>query len=46
MIHKKSEYNADWTEQDGSRGGNKEQNRQNREEKEKGLFEKTMEETK
>ncbi len=42
----KSEYNADWTEQDGSRGGNKEQNRQNREEKEKGLFEKTMEETK
>lgn len=41
----KSEYNADWTEQEGSRGGNKEQNRQNREEKEKGLFEKTMEET-
>lgn len=42
----KSEYNADWTEQEDSRGGNKEQNRQNREEKEKGLFEKTMEETK
>lgn len=42
----KSEYNADWTEQEGSRGGNKQQNRQNREEKEKGLFEKTMEETK
>lgn len=42
----KSEYNADWTEQEGSRGGNKEQSRQNREEKEKGLFEKTMEETK
>lgn len=41
----KGEYNADWTEQEGSRGGNKEQNRQNKEEKEKGLFEKTMEET-
>lgn len=40
----KSEYNADWTEQEGSRGGNKEQNPQNREEKEKGLFEKTMKE--
>ncbi|MCM1072994.1 MAG: flagellar hook-length control protein FliK [Bacteroides sp.] len=38
----KSEYNADWTEQEGSRGGNKEQNPQNREEKEKGLFEKTI----
>lgn len=38
----KSEYNADWTEQEGSRGGNKEQNPRNREEKEKGLFEKTM----
>lgn len=40
----KSEYNADWTEQEGFRGGNKEQGRQDREEKEKGLFEKTMEE--
>lgn len=40
----KSEYNADWTEQEGSRGGNKEQGRQGREEKEKGLFERTMEE--
>lgn len=38
----KSEYNSDWTEQEGSRGGNKEQNRQNKEEKEKGLFEKMM----
>lgn len=38
----KSEYNADWTEQEGSRGGNKEQNPKNRQEKEKGLFEKTI----
>ena len=41
----KSEYNADWTEQEGSRGGNKEQGRSNREEKEKGLFEKMMAQT-
>ena len=34
-----SEYNADWTEQEGSRGGNKGQGQPNREEKEKGLFE-------
>lgn len=38
----KSEYNADWTEQEGSRGGNKEQGRSNKEEKEKGLFEQMM----
>lgn len=41
----KSEYNADWTEQEGSNGGNKEQGRSNREEKEKGLFEKMMAQT-
>ncbi len=35
-------YNPDWTEQQDSEGGNKEQARQNKEEKEKGLFEKTM----
>ena len=38
----KSDYNSDWTEQDGSRGGNKDQGRSNKEEKEKGLFEKMM----
>ena len=38
----KTEYKQDWTEQDGSRGGNKGQGQQNREEKEKGLFEKMM----
>lgn len=38
----KSSYNPDWTDQDGSRGGNKEQGRSNRDEKEKGQFEKTM----
>ena len=38
----KSEYNADWTEREGSRGGNKEQGQQNKEEKQKGLFEKMM----
>lgn len=38
----KSEYKQDWTEQDGSRGGNKKQDQPNREEKEKGLFEKMM----
>ncbi len=38
----KSEYKQDWTEQEGSRGGNKEQEQPNREEKEKGLFEKMM----
>ena len=41
----KSEYNADWTEQEGSNGGNKEQGRSNKEEKEKGLFEKMMAQT-
>lgn len=41
----KSEYNADWTEQEGSSGGNKEQERSNKEEKEKGLFEKMMAQT-
>lgn len=40
----KSEYNADWTEQEGSRGGNKEQNPKNRREKEEGLFERMMKE--
>jgi len=38
----KSEYNQDWTEQEGSRGGNKEQRNSEREEKQKGLFEKMM----
>lgn len=38
----KSQYNQDWTEQEGSRGGNKEQERSNKDEKEKGLFEKMM----
>ena len=38
----KSEYNQDWTEQEGSRGGNKNQGKSDREEKEKGLFEKMM----
>ncbi|MCQ2753915.1 MAG: flagellar hook-length control protein FliK [bacterium] len=37
----KSEYKQDWTEQEGSKGGNKEQSRQNKE-KQKGLFEKMM----
>lgn len=41
----KSEYNQDWTEQDGSRGGNKRQGQPNRDEKEKGLFEKMMAQT-
>lgn len=38
----KASYNQDWTEQEGSRGGNKEQGRSNKDEKEKGLFEKMM----
>lgn len=41
----KSEYGQDWTEQEGSRGGNKRQGQPNREEKEKGLFEKMMAQT-
>ena len=41
----KTEYEADWTEQEGSEGGNKEQGRSNKEEKEKGLFEKMMAQT-
>lgn len=41
----KSEYRQDWTEQDGSRGGNKEQRQSHKEEKEKGLFEKMMAQT-
>lgn len=41
----KSEYRQDWTEQEGSRGGNKGQGQPNREEKEKGLFEKMMAQT-
>ncbi len=36
-----SEYNADWTEQEGSRGGNKEQH-SNRGQKDKQEFEQTM----
>ena len=35
----------DWTEQEGSRGGNKGQSQPDREEKEKGLFEKMMAQT-
>lgn len=38
----KAEYHQDWTDQEGSRGGNKGQGQPNREEKEKGLFEKMM----
>lgn len=38
----KSEYNSDWTEQEGSRGGNKEQQEPKKEEKDKELFEKMM----
>ena len=41
----KSEYQEDWTEQDGSEGGNANQQQAKKEEKEKGLFEKTMKET-
>lgn len=38
----KAQYDQDWTEQEGSRGGNKEQGRSNKDEDEKGLFEKMM----
>ena len=38
----KSEYNQDWTEQEGSRGGNKREGQSDKEEKQKGLFEKMM----
>ena len=41
----KSEYKEDWTEQEGSEGGNKNQEQTKKEEKDKGLFEKMMEET-
>lgn len=41
----KSEYSQDWTEQEGSRGGNKGQGQSNREEKQKGLFEQMMAQT-
>jgi len=41
----KSEYEADWTEQDGSESGRREQGRSNKEEKEKGLFEQMMAQT-
>ncbi len=41
----KGAYNSDWTEQEGSRGGNKQQGNQSKEEKEKGLFEKMMAQT-
>ncbi len=37
-----AEYNADWTEQEGSRGGNKEQGRSKGEEKEQQKFEQMM----
>ena len=41
----KSEYEQDWTEQEGSSGGNKGQKNPDREEKEKGLFEQMMAQT-
>lgn len=41
----KSEYSQDWTEQEGSRGGNKGQSHPEQEEKQKGLFEKMMAQT-
>lgn len=41
----KGDNDQNWTEQDGSRGGNKGQGQPNREEKEKGLFEKMMAQT-
>lgn len=41
----KSEYNQDWTEQDGSGGGNKKEQQSNKEEKDKNLFEKMMAQT-
>ena len=41
----KSSYNPDWTEQEGSRGGNKEQGRSNKDEKHKELFEQMMAQT-
>lgn len=37
-----AEYNADWTEQEGSRGGNKERGRSKGEEKERQKFEQMM----
>jgi len=41
----KSSYNPDWTEQEGSRGGNKEQERSNKDEKQKNIFEQMMAQT-
>ena len=38
----KSSYHPDWTEQEGSRGGNKEQGRSNKDEKHKNLFEQML----
>ena len=38
----KSSYNSDWTEQDGSQGGNKNKERQNGKNKNSNLFEKMM----
>lgn len=38
----KSEYSADWTEQEGSRGGNKEQGQSKQNEKDKEVFEQMM----
>lgn len=40
-----SSYQQDWTDQENSEGGRREQQKQNREEKEKGLFEKTIAES-
>lgn len=40
-----SSYNQDWTDKENSEGGHREQQKQNREEKEKGLFEKTIAES-
>lgn len=41
----KSEYDADWTEREGSKGGNKEQRQSGKDEKEKNLFEEMMAQT-
>lgn len=41
----KAEYNSDWTEQEGSRGGNKEQKHPNKDEKNKNVFEQMIAQT-
>lgn len=38
----KGEYNSDWTDKEGSRGGNKEQGRSNKDDKDKDSFERMM----